>query len=238
MFPNLTTLVGIAHGTSSPIGTNLISALIEAVVASHPEVDVALGYVDVQQPDTKMTLDLLTDGRAAVVVPLLLSSGYHVHVDLKNEVDSRTDRKVLLAKALGPDHRLIELLKRRLAQIGFTESDRVVLAVAGSSDERAVSGCEIVRSALSEATGQNVTIGYLSAMKPSLPDAIKAARAYHPTQRIVVSSYLLAPGHFQTLIERASADLFTPPLLAPNEPIPEEVVEIVFDRYEEMLKHF
>ena len=44
-------------------------------------------FVDVQQPDVSSVLDRLGDVHAAVVVPLLLSAGYHVHVDLAREIE-------------------------------------------------------------------------------------------------------------------------------------------------------
>lgn len=229
-------LVGVAHGTSSPLGANAVKALIESVIKIRPELFVVLSFVDVQQPTAREALESLPPRLSAVVVPLLLSSGYHVHVDLAQAISAQTDRKVVLAKTLGPDPRLIELLIQRLANVGFNANDHVILAVAGSSDERARSDCEIVRSALSDASGQEVSIGYLSAAQPSLADAIKTERTQHPTARMIVCSYLLAPGYFQSLIEDAGADLFTPPLLVPDEPVPQKLIEIVIDRYQAMLE--
>ena len=49
---------------------------------------------------------------------------------------------------------------------------------------------------------------------------------------MIVASYLLAPGYFQDLAERAGADVVTPPLLVADEPVPPELVEIVLERYD------
>lgn len=143
-------LVGISHGTSSEDGRlavrGLRDAVIEAVERRHPDAPpaVRLGHVDVEQPDVPATLASLEPGSPAVVVPLLLSAGYHVHVDLTEAVDAATDRPVALSGALGPDDRLATVLLRRLVEAGLRDDDRVVLAVAGSSDQRAVADSRVV----------------------------------------------------------------------------------------------
>ncbi|HEY9324543.1 MAG TPA: CbiX/SirB N-terminal domain-containing protein, partial [Agromyces sp.] len=146
-------LVGISHGTTSSDGQAAVRRLIDAVetsatARSAPAASTAaapsavrLGHVDVQQPDVAATLGALPPSTPAVVVPLLLSAGYHVHVDLRREIDDVADRSVRLAAALGPDDRLVAVLRRRLDEAAATPDDLVVLAVAGSSDARAVDDC-------------------------------------------------------------------------------------------------
>lgn len=204
---------------------------MDSVATMHPELTVILGFVDVQRPDASEALNSLPSGMSAIVVPLLLSAGYHVHVDLTEAVAAQTSRKVLLAKALGPDPRLIELLQRRLADVGFNSDDQLILAAAGSSDNRARADCTVVASALASASNHQISLGFLSATKPSLAEVIAMARAKQPRKRIVVSSYLLAPGYFQTLVEKVGADVVTSPLLVADEPTPLHVVETIADRY-------
>ena len=89
-------LVGISHGTSSPEGRRAVRALhdavAEALAQQHPDgtPSVRLGHVDVEQPDVPVTLASLEPGEPAVVVPLLLSAGYHVYVDLTDSVAAET----------------------------------------------------------------------------------------------------------------------------------------------------
>lgn len=224
-------LAGFAHGTSSTEGQAATALLMRAVADAHPTFDVRLGYVDVQQPDPAATLGAVEPGRAVVVVPLLLSAGYHVHVDLTEAVQAETDRTVTLTGALGPDARLIDLLRLRLDEAGITDDDVIILAVAGSSDARAVADCHVVRAQLATLLARNVAVGFLSAASPRLPDAVAAARAAHPGRRIVVSSYLLAPGYFQSLAEAAGADAVTKPLLSAVGPAPVQLVDVVASRY-------
>lgn len=240
-------LVGISHGTSSEAGRSAVRGLHGAVAAAvtqrHPDAaaSVRLGHVDVEQPDVPATLGSLEPGEPAVVVPLLLSAGYHVHVDLAEAATAAaSDRPVTLAGALGPDDRLAAVLLRRLAEAGLRDDDRVVLAVAGSSDERAVVDCRDMAGRLAAASGREVGLGFLSAAEPSLPDAVAAARSARAgaraaagaaRPRVVLANYLLAPGYFDDLARRAGADVVAQPLLVPDEPAPAELVDIVLDRY-------
>lgn len=240
-------LVGISHGTSSSEGRAAVRALHDAVAAAVAEraavsgasdgageraPSVRLGHVDVEQPDVPATLASLEPGEPAVVVPLLLSAGYHVHVDLTEAVADTSDRTVALAGALGPDDRLATVLARRLDEVGVRDDDAVVLSVAGSSDGRAVRDCRDMAKRLAAASGRDIRLGFLSAATPLLADAIADAREDAPGVRVVVASYLLAPGYFQDLAEAAGADVVSAPLLVPDAPAPHELVEIVLDRYE------
>lgn len=227
-------LVGISHGTSSDAGRRAVTGLLEAVALAQPGVIVAEGFVDVQHPDPTEALAGLTPGHA-VVVPLLLSTGFHVRVDLANAVAAETERRVTLAAPLGPDDRLVRVLQRRLAAVAFGRGDVLVLAVAGSSDARALADCRIVADRLADTVGHDVVLGFLSAAQPRLDTAIAQARATRPGDRVVVSSYLLAPGYFHDLAAGAGADAITSPLLDPEEPVPQEIVDIVLDRYRDAI---
>ena len=224
-------LVGIAHGTNAPAGQAAVATLMRAVAAAAPHLRVALGFVDVQQPDTPAALATLPPPAPAIIVPLLLSAGYHVHVDLTDAVRTANDRHVVLGATLGPDDRLVALLRRRLVEAGMLDADTIVLGAAGSSDARAVADCRAVAEGLSQSLRRPVTIGFLSAAEPRLAAAITTARAQNPGRRVLLSSYLLAPGYFQGLAEAAGADEATAPLLRADSPAPRELVDVVLDRY-------
>jgi sirohydrochlorin ferrochelatase len=224
-------LAGFAHGTSSPLGQQLVAALMTAVADRFPAGTTRLGFVDVQQPDIEATVSSIAVSEPIIVVPLLLSAGYHVHVDLSRAVRAHTERAMVLTGALGPDERLTAVLVRRLEEAGFDESDALVLAVAGSSDRRAVGACERVAAQLSAATGNEVILGYLSAAEPRLEDAVHGARS--SGRRVVVSSYLLAPGYFHDLAKDGGGDVTTEPLLAAHEHSPPEAVDVILSRYAE-----
>lgn len=222
-------LLAISHGTASASGRAAVAALVAAVDAAGTATDVHAGFVDVQQPDVPTVLGALPAGRASVIVPLLLSAGYHVHTDL---ADAAADAPgAVVADALGPDDRLVRLLARRLAEAGLASDDTVVLAAAGSSDARAVADCVETARRLGMLLGRAVSVGFISAALPRLADEIATARAAHPGRRVVVAGYLLAPGYFAGLAARAGGDVVTAPLLRPDAPVPAELVDVVLDRY-------
>jgi sirohydrochlorin ferrochelatase len=215
-------VLACSHGTASPVGQRAVSALVDAVAADLPD-EVAAAFVDVQEPDVPTALGGLA-GHVRIV-PLLLSAGFHVYVDLTEAAEARPD--TVLAPALGPDPRLVAVLVDRLAAAGLGPDDTVVLAAAGSSDARALRDCEATAAMLGEAIGREVVIGYLSAAEPTLVDAVTSARG---SGRVVVATYLLAPGYFATQARRCGADVVTDPLLLADEPPPRGVVDVVRDR--------
>lgn len=226
-------LLAISHGTSSAEGQAAVAALVAAVAARLPDVTVRLGHVDVQQPDVAASLDSLPEGEPVVIVPLLLSAGYHVRVDLKKQ--SAGHDGVTIASALGPDPRLVDALLARLEPLGIDPDDAVVLAVAGSSDERANADCRAIGTMLAERLGRDVTVGFLAAAEPRLDAAVTRAREA-ATGRVVVANYLLAPGYFHDLAVRlAGTSPVARPLLDDDEPAA-SLVDIVVDRYRDALR--
>ena len=222
-------LLACSHGTSSPAGRQAIAALVAAVARRAPRLRVEAAFVDVQRPDVPTSLAAL-DGPAQVV-PLLLSAGYHVHVDLTEAVAGQAG--TALTGALGPDPRLVQVLLRRLHEAGLQDEDAVVLAAAGSSDPRAVADCHRVGQSLTNALGRPVTTAFLSAATPHLPDAVAQVRRRLTSGRgrVVVSTYLLAPGYFADQAGHCGAEVVTAPLLTDAEPPAKELIEIVLDRY-------
>lgn len=72
-------------------------------------------------------------------------------------------------------------------------------------------------------------LSYVSAASPRLADAVATARTENPGNRVVIATYLLAPGYFADLVGRAGAEAVTSPLLTPDD-TPAELVETVVER--------
>jgi sirohydrochlorin ferrochelatase len=102
----------------------------------------------------------------------------------------------------------------------------VVLAAAGSSDPRSVTDVEDTADLLQREWAGAVTTGYGSAAQPTVTGAVLAARR-GGAERVVVASYLLAPGHFHDKLAEAGADTVTAPLL-PDE----RIAAVLLDRYD------
>jgi sirohydrochlorin ferrochelatase len=229
---NRPVLVACAHGTRNPTGRRLIAELALAARALRPGLVTTAAFVDVQPPTVvDVVAALAADQRPAVVVPLLLSGGYHVHVDIAGAVAGAEG--TVAARPLGPDPRLVEVLHDRLVQAGADPLDprtAVVLAAAGSSDVRAVADVEDTAALLQRSWAGPVTTGYGSAAQPPVPDAVRAARQTGAEQ-VVVAAYLLAPGHFHDKLTGAGADAVTAPLL-PDE----RIAAVLLDRYDAALE--
>ena len=191
----MTDLVAVAHGTADPAGIRVVHDLVREMAAQRPDLPISLGFVDLLTPALPSLVRRITsDTDDAVVVPLLLSAGYHVYVDVAAEA-RRYPGRVRAAGALGPDPVLAEILADRLGDLN--RIDHVVLAAAGSSDPRALLDCEETAALLGRRIDRPVTVGYLSGAGDRLP----AVLARTPG-RVAVANYLLAPGFFNSLVHR------------------------------------
>lgn len=225
--PPAPVLVGCSHGTDSVAGRAAIRSILEDVARLRPDLDVREAFVDVQQPEVAdVVADALGDA-PAVVVPLLLSVGFHTKVD----VAAAVDRPGAAASGpLGPDPRLVEVLADRLVAAGLADADAVVLAAAGSSDPAAADAVRVVADGLARRLGREVVVGFGAGAHPRVPVAVAQAReGLAPGGRVVVASYLLAPGYFLDRVLEAGADVVAD-ALAPDL----RLAQVVLDRYAEV----
>ncbi|QAY59438.1 cobalamin biosynthesis protein CbiX [Microbacterium protaetiae] len=209
-------LLAVSHGTSSVRGAAAIAALVDGVAARLPGIEVRAAFVDVQQPDAASAVR--ATGGPLVVVPLLLSTGFHVRVDLQTAVAGRPD--AVVAPPLGPDARLAQVLADRIP-----DHRPVILAAAGSREPASAPACERAAALLRERVDAPVHLAYLAARTPTLPDV--AAR--HPDALVV--PYLLAHGFFHDLATRqAPGHTVTAPLLDGQE-VPDALIDLVVARF-------
>jgi sirohydrochlorin ferrochelatase len=200
-------LLAVAHGTRSAAGQAQIRDLVDRVARRRPGLDVRLAYVDVQQPRVADAVR----GLDAVVVPLLLSAGYHVRVDIAEAVAANN---AVATAPLGPDPALVRSLESRL-----TGADAVVLAAAGSSDPAWRADIAAVAARL------GAHVAYASGTELRVPEVVAGLRE-RGARRITIAAYLLAEGLFYRSLHRAGADVVTPPLCADP-----AVVDLVLARY-------
>lgn len=216
--PAARTLVPCSHGTRYPAGRAVIARIREALARAVPDAVVQEAYVDVEAPAVAEVVAEAAGEAAApgpvVVVPLLLSTGFHTGVDIAAAV--RPHAQAVAADPLGPHEALVPALRDRLSELGSGDAghrpgDHVVLAAAGSSDPAAARAVEQMRDLLAARLPCPVSIGYGAGCAPTIPEAVGAARTAG-AQRVIAASYVLAPGHFAGLIETAGADLVSAPL--------------------------
>jgi sirohydrochlorin ferrochelatase len=212
-------LIAVAHGTRSPAGRRQIQELAAAAARRRPGLDVRLCYVDVQEPKVADVVAGVVAERAdAVVVPLLLSCGYHVRVDIAEAV---AGTGFPVSAPLGPDAVFLDHLRRNVPR----DADAIVLASAGSSDPLWVAG---IREVAAELPGR-VELGYTSGSGPRVADVVARLRA-EGAKRVAVAAYLLAEGLFYRTLHHAGADYVTPPLC--HDP---EVADVVLRRFDSQI---
>ncbi|GLY00563.1 MULTISPECIES: CbiX/SirB N-terminal domain-containing protein [Actinoplanes] len=204
-------LIAVAHGTRSPAGRRQIQELAAAVARRRPGLDVRLCYVDVQEPKVA---DVVPDVDDAIVVPLLLSCGYHVRVDIAEAV---AGTGFPVTGPLGPDPVLLDRMIRDLP-----DADAVVLAAAGSSDPRWRADVEAVAARIPG----GATVAYTSGSGPRVADEVARLRA-EGARTVAIAAYLLAEGLFYRSLLSAGADAVTPPLC--HDPA---VADLVLRRYD------
>ncbi|GAB3254246.1 sirohydrochlorin chelatase [Arthrobacter pigmenti] len=222
-------LIACSHGTANDDGQQAIHQLRRDIAAQRPGLDVREAYVDVQHPQLPAVLDGLPAGAPAVVVPLLLSVGFHTKVDIARAVRARredpTGGPTGAAKPLGPDDRLAALLQRRLQEAKVPDSEPVVLAAAGSSRSDAAAAVEDVAERLRQLRETDVVVGYGASARPTVAEAVTELRAAN--KHAAIASYLLAPGYFHDQLAKAGADVVTVPLLPDD-----SLAQIALDRFD------
>lgn len=225
------TLIACSHGTAHPQGRDAIVRLVQALRREAHHREVVSAHVDVQEPWIDDVV-LATSGRR-VILPLFLSSGYHVNVDIVRA--SGLDSMVTAAPTLGPDCILADIGVRRLIEAGVGPDDTIVLASAGSVDQRALKDVSKAARLLSAVWGGRVHVGSVGVGDTPIGEAVDIASAYG--HRVVVSTYLLAPGNFNDRLQECGADIITAPILDGGKPDP-RLVNLVLARSRSLTSEF
>ncbi|WP_078660902.1 sirohydrochlorin chelatase [Streptomyces sp. NRRL B-24484] len=219
-------LVLVAHGSRDPAAGAEIARLVDRLRAARPELDVRLGHLGLNAPLLPDVLDGLSG--PAVLVPLLLSRGYHARVDIPAALAAAPQVTGVVAAPLGPHPLLAEALAARLAEAGWRRGadgrDAVVLAASGSRDPAAALDTAEQARLLALRLGVPVHPGFVAAGGPSVAETV--ARLTAEGRRPAVAGYFTAPGDFARLAAAAGARLAAAPLGAHD-----AVVRLVLDRY-------
>jgi sirohydrochlorin ferrochelatase len=241
-------LVAVAHGSTDPRAAATIRDLM-AIVAERaadrarkrglgPPV-LRVAYLGHAAPSLPQVLSTIEPDADVTVLPLLLTAAYHSKTDIPRLLASRTVPRLRAryGATLGPHPLLIRALERRLAEadpatLQAPGQTGVVLAAAGSGDPEANATIARVAARWQARAGWfAVRPAYASAAEPS-PAVAVAGLLRAGASRVVVASYLLAPGLFADRILQAGlaagAAAVSPVLGAST-----EVADVLLDRYEE-----
>ena len=177
-------LVTVAHGTRLATG-NAVAAEVTAAAGRRLGTPAVASYVELCEPSLASVLAGLQE--PAVVVPLLLSTGFHVRVDLPEAV-AGASVPVAMGPPLGPDPLLARAQVERLVEAGARPGSPVVLVAAGSSDPLATPDLAGAADLLARAWGGPVRVATLTALGERLDAVVRPGD--------VVSPYLLSGGFF------------------------------------------
>jgi len=234
--------------------------------------DLRVAYLGHAAPSVPQVMRTFGPDTQVTVLPLLLTAAYHSKTDIPRVLARAGTARlnVTYGAPLGPHPLLLRALERRLPEIAFENRAQtgVVLAAAGSSDPGANATIADLAAQWQAAAGWfAVRPAYASAVSPAAaggqgsPAAAggqgsaaaggqgSTAPAQAVTEllragarRVVVASYLLAPGLFADRMIRnaslAAGAAEVSPALLPLPPAAAggaapEVADIVLDRYQE-----
>jgi sirohydrochlorin ferrochelatase len=240
-------LIAVAHGSRDPRAAATVASLLSVVrtraaASDLAGLDVRGAFLDHAAPSVRQVLSGVAESHdACAVVPLLLTAAYHSKTDIPAQVMSIRTRlsglDVRYAGTLGPHPLLLGALERRLAEAGVSltaarrSSTSVVLAAAGSSDPAANATIAALAARWQAAGGWRAVVpAYASAVGPRPGEAVRSLLA-DGAGRVVVATYLLAPGYFADKIRDDALRAGARSVCAPLGSAP-EVADVILDRYE------
>jgi sirohydrochlorin ferrochelatase len=230
-------VVAVAHGSADPRASATIAELAAVARERSPGLDLRTAFLGHAPPSLPQVLSTIEAGREVIVLPLLLTAAYHSKADIPRMLARQPRPRVSYGAPLGPHPLLLTALDRRLAEADpgahqHPVQTAVVLAAAGSSDPEA--NATIARLAVqwqARAGWYAVRPAYASATEPSPATAV-ADLLRDGAPRVLVATYLLAPGLFADRIRQAAlaagAAAVSPALGACV-----EVADVLLDRFAE-----
>ncbi|BCJ36884.1 sirohydrochlorin chelatase [Actinocatenispora thailandica] len=194
-----TALLLVAHGSRDRRSGAAIDALAGRVAAARPGVPVATASLEHRgRRPVPVARELAAAGATGiVVVPLLLTEAYHSTVDVPAVTAeirvALPQRPVARTAVLGPDGALLAALDHRLAELGVSGVDGLVLAAAGTRDPAARCGIAMVAAEFAARHGVAGSVAFAAGAGPDVSAAVGRLRSTG-ARRIAVVSYFLAPG--------------------------------------------
>jgi sirohydrochlorin ferrochelatase len=210
-------LVTVAHGTRTT-AANAVAREVTAAAAQRLGVPGTAAYVELQPPLFEEVM--AANAEPAVVVPLLLSTGYHVRHDVPRAV-ATSRAPVTLTPPLGPHPRLAAVQVARLREAGVEPGRPVTMVATGSRDVLSASDLCVARGLLAAAWGGDVRLAVLSGGGRRPAEVVRAGDA--------VSPYLLAGGFFAATAARECREAGAADVANVLGPHP-YVIDLVVDR--------
>ena len=246
----------MAHGSADPRAAAAIDELMPLVARRASErglrvPDLRVAYLGHAAPSVPQVMRTFGPDTQVTVLPLLLTAAYHSKTDIPRVLARAGTARLNLryGAPLGPHPLLLRALERRLPATALENRSEtgVVLAAAGSSDPAANATIAGLAAQWQAAGGWfGVRPAYASPAAAGGQDSTAAAGGQDSTtpgqavtellragaRRVVVASYLLAPGLFADRIRDAALAAGAAEVSPALGAVP-EVADIVLDRYQE-----
>jgi sirohydrochlorin ferrochelatase len=248
-------LVAVAHGSADPraaASTQELIGLVRGLAggSTRPAPDIRTAFLGHAPPSVGQVLGALAGDPApahaapgtVVVLPLLLTAAYHSEVDLPallaEASAARPGLDIRYGDPLGPDPLLLRALDRRMAEAGAAAwpaaETSVVLAAAGSARPESNEVIAALARQWQAARGWRAVVpAFAAAAAPSPAEAVASLRRAG-ARRVVVATYLLAPGFFADRIAVSARQAGAVAVSGALGAAP-EVAELVLRRYTQAL---
>ncbi len=218
----------VFRGSPDPAAARLAADLIRAVALARPRTRIRGAYLDFGVPSLPAALakEAGLGHRAAVVVPMLLTAGYHARVRIPAEISAAVSAglplRVQLAAVLGPSadrqedeirlgiaRTLLRLVEQAAAEVSGRHSaspmwerlnrrlDAIVLVATGSRASRARDAVDRVAAAMHALSGIPCETAFVIGGPPHVAEAVSALRR-RAARNVAVATYLLMPGRRYT----------------------------------------
>ena len=203
-------LVVLAHGSPDPRHAKGVEKVAEQVRRRWPG-SVHAAYLDHHPPSATDVARRLDGG---VLVPLLLTTAYHVRTDVPEAaaaMDAVGPGHYAVAGALGPHRLLFAAADELLARAGFVPDPHtgVVLFAGGSSDREAISVIDKAMASRPIAGWGPWAVAALAGGEEI--DVVADRLRAHGVERILVVTYMVADGVLRdrmvTYSEKAGAEV-------------------------------
>jgi sirohydrochlorin cobaltochelatase len=201
----MSVLLAVAHGSRDEGAQAVVGELLDLAAAARPGLTTAQAYVDNASPSIRVAVaDLVREGhRDVTVVPLLLSAASHSKTDVAASVQqaraAHPDAVFRYGRPFGPDPVVVDVLARRLHEVGADELP-VILVAGGSRDPDANAGVAATARLLWEGRAfPSVDIAFVSTTGPSVVQALERLSGH---RRVALARLFLGPGHLPRQVGR------------------------------------
>jgi len=200
----MTTLVLTAHGSRDPRSVANARAVAGHVARLRPGLDVRIAFCELNTPSLPDVLRGCPG--ATVVAPLLLADAYHARVDIPDQIERcGASHLVRQADVLGEDHRLVGVLRQRMAELGVSGFDDgigvLVVAIGSSNDAANARTAAVAPKLLAGTRWKAATTALVTRPECSLSDAAERLRR-RGARQVVIAPWFLAPGQLPDRVQR------------------------------------